>query len=143
MTSERIQEFMYKKIHEPQEVPIRNHPLVSSLRFDLPEAIFPESMKQRYNFLSSVIDDRAVTASCIQLALFSLTDRQVYIIIRNLILKFGQDIDLLQDEEGRGLDYCHFNRPFHKLFQLVQQDKELKELKKKINHLIHYHSKMH
>jgi hypothetical protein len=133
MTSERIQEFMYKKIHEPQEVPIRNHPLVSSLRFDLPEAIFPESMKQRYNFLSSVIDDRTVTASCIQLALFSLTDRQVYIIIRNLILKFGQDIDLLQNDDDRGEDYCHFNRPFSNLIIIAQTERELYQ---KINYPI-------
>ena len=37
--------------------------------------------------------------------------------MRILILKFGQDIDLLQNEQGRGDDYYHFNRPFENLFK--------------------------
>ena len=147
MTEERTEEFMHKQIQEQKRVPIPNVPLESSLVFSLPEDIFPAAMKERYNFMPSRINDRTKTASRLQLELFSLTDKQVYIIIRDLIFKFNKkiDLDLLQYNEtrsgrselqGRGEDYNHFDRPLNNLTKIIKTDKELEGLKTKISYPI-------
>jgi hypothetical protein len=117
---------IYEKVRKLISLPKSLKEEKSILNFTIPVEQFTDV--QRNTLKNTVVNLHQKMPSELQSSLFLLSDRDIYKLLEEVILRgFSINIESLQDENGRGVNVIHFLRPKNELSKKVTGDEKKKE----------------